>query len=662
MPTGGMISVMSVRFGSLFHRYFCYGLAICVTASVYGCRLSGSSRTLLSAKLSQLVKIRPLNFKDKGVVNSGFLVMEIESLSEISKVQARFGTVLKWKDAEKDVQWKVSLPNMTEDSYTLSAKDMHDVQIRVLGENQQELYSETYKIRLGINKDFNGDGYADLVVGADGSDIDGANTNRGAVYVYYGRRGGIQKTAGMSGNVNRSPNLIIHYPVSGPNNASFGTSVANVGDLNGDSWADLAVGAPGSTIAGAPKGVVYIYLGSRVGLRETSLGHNQNAVDFTLTYPNEAVNHRFGNTVASAGDVDGDGFFDLIVGAPYSDLSGTDQGAAYLYCGGANGFKGITAGTTQISVPSFIIKYPGTDNNAHFGASLMGLGDTDGDGYGEVAVGAPDGDMTAGDNLGAVYVYKGHVNGITVAQGITSESADSKFVYPLNNQTNVGFGATIAKGDLNGDGFSDLLVGAIRASVPDVTTPNNSRGRVLIYLGSTDGFKMDSPGGTLNSSEDKVDLILNYSPFLDSSAEFGSAISAEGDINGDGFADLAIGARSAMITSGGGSANAGAVFVYQGPKNGVLSDLLANVSVINYPGDPSTANFGTSVSIVGDMNGDGFADLAVGAHNHAMVGGVFLFYGLSSGFSGAAGSGGSPDMTLQYPQSDNGASFGKSID
>lgn len=229
--------------------------------------------------------------------------------------------------------------------------------------------------------DVNGDGYADVLVGA-------PDSNR--AYLYYGRAAGLSTTAAVT--------LV---PTGA--GANFGVSVAGIGDVNADGYADIAVGTDGASI-------VYVWFGGASGLGSTPTG---------VSAPSGALG--FGRAVAGAGDVNGDGYPDVIIGA-------YNSATAYLYRGSSAGLA-TTPSTTLAG------------GAAQLGLAVDGAGDVNGDGFGDVVVGAPAGDST--------FIYYGTSSGTASTPSITLP----------RSYTGSSFGAAVSGfGDFNLDGFSDVVV------------------------------------------------------------------------------------------------------------------------------------------------------------------------------------------------------------
>jgi hypothetical protein len=412
----------------------------------------------------------------------------------------------------------------------------------VTGENP----GDQFGIPVATAGDVNGDGYADLAIGAAGY-----NSVRGKVYVYYGGSSGLTATAA--------------FTATGENAGDIFCDVATAGDVNGDSYADIIVGASGYN---SYQGKAYIYHGSVTGLSVTP--------SFTVTGEND--DDRFGTSVASAGDINGDGYADVVIGAN-GYPSSSERGKVYVYLGESTGLS-IAAAFTII----------GENTGDGFGYSVSGTGDLNGDGYTDLVIGAPH-----YDSRGKAYAYLGGGENpsATPAFAITGENAGDWF------------GISVAPaGDVNGDGFTDIAVGA--------STYSLGKGKVYVYHGSATGLST-TPAFTA-TGENTGDW-------------FGRPLASAGDVNGDGFADLAIGATGYPHED-----EWGRVYVYHGSATG-----LSAAPAFTATGESIFAGFGTSVASAGDVNGDGFSDLIVGIWSYPSPGEgkVHVYYGSASGLNAA---------------------------
>jgi hypothetical protein len=408
--------------------------------------------------------------------------------------------------------------------------------------------------------DVNGDGYDDVVVGC--RDYTAGDAS-GRALAWYGSNTGL----GANGTPANAD-----WVREGEVGRFVGWSVAHAGDVNGDGYADVVVGAPEDD---APtQGRVYVFHGSFLGLGAVAAS----------TRTGVAGEH-YGRTVSTAGDVNGDGFADVVVGAPTASLPEAGEGRAVVYHGGPNGI-GVSPQWTG----------EGNQDGAHFGWSVACAGDVNGDGLGDVIVGAESFDSFAAD-VGAAYLFQGSTTGVQ-AGAAWSPDADQDFA---------DFGLSVAAaGDVNGDGFSDVIVGA-----PRFDTGAGRTGKVFAYYGSETGLPV---AASWTAQTAQVD------------AHFGHAVAGAGDVNGDGFDDVIVGAHhySADV------ADAGTAFVYLGSVNG-----LQNVVHWREDGDQGGARLGCSVASAGDVNGDGYGDIVVGAEEYDAgqnnEGRVYVFLGSGLG-------------------------------
>jgi hypothetical protein len=480
--------------------------------------------------------------------------------------------------------------------------------------------------------DVNGDGFDDLIVGASGDDNNGdgsgsarvlSGANGSVLYNFDGDSAGdfFGRAVSDAGDVNGDgfDDLIVGAPPNGSGIARvfsgangsvlynfegdsagdlFGRSVGGAGDVNGDGFDDLIVGAPRDDNNGALSGSIRVFSGS----------------DGSVLYDfdGDSAGDGFGRSARGVGDVNGDGIIDLIVGAPGDDNLGIDNGSARVFSG-ADGsvlynFYGDSAGdifgrtesdagdVNGDGTPDLIVGSPLDDNNGSdsgsvrvlsgvdrsviysfdgdsagdkFGTSVSGAGDVNDDGFADLIVGAP-----LDDNNGA------ESGSVRVLSGV-----DGSELYNFDGDSaGDGFGSSVSgAGDVNGDGFSDLIVAA-----PLDDNSGTDSGSARVYSG--------------------VDGSVLYNFDGDSAGDaFGSSVSGPGDVNGDGFDDLIVGARG----DDNNGIDSGSARVLSGADGSVL---------YVFDGDSAGDEFGFSVSGSGDFNGDGLADFFVTA-----------FYGTNNG-------------------------------
>ncbi len=320
----------------------------------------------------------------------------------------------------------------------------------------------------------------------------------------------------------------------------------------------------------------------------------------------------FGWSAAAAGDVNGDGFGDVVIGAPQLAPGGRRlSGGASVYLGGPMGLSSTA-----------VENYIGATANDQFGYSVAGAGDVNGDGYADVVVGAITADLGAQPTAGSMSIYHGNSLGISSmpARVVFGNTADSQ----LGN-------AVSSAGDVNADGFSDVVVGSYQA-----TPAGRSRaGTASVFLGSANGVGA-APVNVLAGTA-SGDL-------------FGISVAAAGDVNGDGYSDVVVGARHAAP---GGAINVGSASIFLGAADG-LSPSPARVLA----GAANADQFGEVVAGAGDLNGDGFSDVLVGVPRGDSpgmpdAGSASFFYGGPMGIAMAP--------TLQLRGSLGGDTFGSSL-
>jgi hypothetical protein len=453
----------------------------------------------------------------------------------------------------------------------------------------------------------------DIVVTFPANGTSGKPPDRFTPGVYYWRLRGI-----ADGAVGAQTSVVWEFVVSVAN-ATVDTSWGSMADVDGDGYADVILGVPS---AGQSAGEIQVYPGGAAPLSTTPA---------ILEVPNPGKYPVY--SVASAGDVNGDGFADVVVGV--SDGAGVSPGQAYLYLGGP---LGISTTATALAAPA------GQD----FGESVSGAGDVNGDGYADFLVmgtdhvilffggasgpllaarvapelslpfsgaGAGDvngdgfGDIVVGDlaipsnNAGAAFVYFGGPSGLSSA-ALTLTGPTEQLAL---------FGYTLAcAGDVNGDGFADIAVGA----------PGESPA-VYVFLGSAGGPSASLPALS-DPSKSPVTIQL---PFDEA---FGGALASAGDVNGDGFSDVLVGASIVDKYQG-------AAYLYLGGPRGVANapELLQRMD--------AGGHFGRLVAGGGDVDRDGFDDVLIGS---PALGLMDLYPGGMSGlsasvmtFTGGSGSG-----------------------
>lgn len=379
--------------------------------------------------------------------------------------------------------------------------------------------------------------------------------------------------------------------------AQFGYCVASAGDVNGDGYDDVIIGADGYDNGQTDEGRAFVYLGSASGLSATS----------SWTAESDQSLAHFGYSVAPAGDVNGDGYDDVIIGAWGYDNGEDDEGRAYLYLGSSTGLSVTPSWTVESDQVSALL-----------GASVAAAGDVNGDGFDDVIIGVRDYNGDGGGE-GRACLYLGSSSALSTIPSWAVEGG----------QADAQFGSCVASaGDVNGDGFDDIIVGA-----RGYDNGETDEGRVCLYLGSLSG-PSTTPSWIAEGNQ--------------AHAQFGSSVAAAGDVNGDGFGDVVIGAHWFED----GEWEEGRAYLYLGSASG-----LSVTPSWTAEGDQVSAHFGVSVSSVGDVNDDGCDDVAIGAlfydNGEMNEGRVNLYLGSTSGLSAT------PSWTVESNQTE--ARFGCSV-
>jgi hypothetical protein len=503
--------------------------------------------------------------------------------------------------------------------------------------------------------DVNGDGFDDILIGAKGADPNGEGS--GATYVVYGK----PDDPSTQFLPNRfAAGTAYRFTGEGDHNHGVefdraGYSVSAAGDVNGDGIGDLLISAPFAIGDDSPQqdGVAYLVFGG-TGLEtlDTADGKNDNSIAFANITP--ATGYVFigdfpgGWDISGGGDLNGDGIDDLVIGAPYArgnDFVETENGQSFVVFGGAanlafwdqfgvlpagstDGRIGLTALTVAEPVPAgsgTAFNGEVTTPNNHSGASVAMIGDVNGDGRDDLLIGAP-GDDPNGADSGSSYV----VFGRAPAAGpfpleFELSSLNGTNGFKINGEAESGQAglAVSGAGDVNGDGIDDLLIGA----------PSSGTGTSYVVFGRTTGFAATLDLSTLNGSNGfEISGVA-------AGGRTGISLASAGDVNADGFDDIIIGAPDADPNG----TSSGVSYVVFGKAAGFTAALdLASLNGTNgfaINGEAAGDMSGFAVSGAGDVNGDGFADLLIGAKGADTGGGdrgaTYLLFGKASGFSAA---------------------------
>jgi hypothetical protein len=418
--------------------------------------------------------------------------------------------------------------------------------------------------------DVNDDGYDDFAVGGWENDVD--------VYVFHGSANALGTSA----------DLQIPTPQLG---SHFGFSIASAGDVDGDGYDDMVIGAPshspsrdgngGGADAGTggdtgdagedlpTEGAAYLYMGSASGIIPTP----------AATWVGESPDSQLGRSVNTAGDVNRDGYGDIAIGVPFAPA---DDGTPST--GRVDIYHGSSSGIDDTTIP-VVLAAP--EVNTAFGFSVAGVGDTDGDNFDDVLVGAIG--VSDGEQLeGGAYLFSGSQNGLSATPAWQVAGANVKDAF---------FGYRVdSAGDINNDGFNDVVIGAPYYTNEPEPDTQKYEGAVFVYMGSQNGLDTQFDW---QIESDRLEGLL------------GADISGGHDVNGDGFDDLLVADAHYGHVSKGGE-------LYLGSENGLKDEF--DWQAI-YEGN---STIGDTARFVGDVNGDGYGDMLLGGPHFAAI---YLYYG-----------------------------------
>ena len=422
--------------------------------------------------------------------------------------------------------------------------------------------------------DVNNDGYDDSLIGAYGWDSAGSGSRTdGRVYIHH---------AALGTDTTATSDVVVSSTQS---NAYLGQSLAYLGDTNGDGYCDYALGAYRYDGAATDGGAVFVFTTPRSG------SVNDTSADTTVR--GVAASDWAGCSVTGAGDVNDDGYMDMLISANQVNVGAyTDAGAVGLFYGP------FTSGNVAMNAGGSY--FVGGENNENIGIAMAGQGDYDGDGYSDVAFGAHLSDSNGAD-AGSVYVFYGP----TTSGTVNATSADVRI-----NGAAAGdqFGRSVAWADTDGDGADDLVVGA------DYTDNG-----AAVNAGTAYVFASGTGSGSASTATASFTGVTG-------SDYVGRSITNGGDVNGDAYADIVVGATG---YDNGATSGVGAAYLLYGPFTGAqaLSTYDARIR-----GSASADAVGYTVSGDGDVNADGFADFVVGsiaadATSLSNNGAGYVFYG-----------------------------------
>jgi uncharacterized repeat protein (TIGR01451 family) len=453
-------------------------------------------------------------------------------------------------------------------AWTLPLADYADATF--VGKNSVDRAGE----RLAMVGDVNGDGYDDFVVGARHASVTGDYA--GGAYLFLGRPA-----------ADWGPGFDLSLADATFGGAGYqdytGRDVAGAGDVNGDGYDDFLIGASGYDAPGpmTQTGKVYLLLGRRLA----NWGKNFDlANDADASFVGEAAYDHAGYALAGVGDVDGDGYDDFLVGAYQNDESAQDAGKVYLFLGCQDADWG-----QDVSLASADASFLGEATFDEAGISVAGAGDVNGDGLH---------DFLIGSSTQKAYLFLGQA-AANWGQGVSVTSADVNF----NDAS--GHAVVAGAGDVNGDGLDDFLVGAILDD-----EGGDNAGKVYLLFG--------------RETADWESDLANYADAsfygVGDHESAGCALSGAGDVNHDAYDDFLVGAYQSDLA--GGHTGPGRAYLVLGHPDGWhrgtdLADADTARDIWAFDGEVVGDEAGSDVAGGGDVNGDGFADLMVGAPENA---------------------------------------------
>lgn len=373
-----------------------------------------------------------------------------------------------------------------------------------------------------------------------------------------------------------------------------GDTIASTGDVNADGYPDLLISSTSEDTGGENAGAVYLIYGKSEIIATQSLSQAD------VKFISQTASERIGSSLA-AGDVNGDGYDDILISTIYEDTGGENAGAIYLIYGAAS--LSNTVNVSQQAQAKFI----GEDANDNAGKGLA-AGDVNGDGYDDILIGASFAD-DGGGNSGVAYLIYGTNS---LSGNINLSSASAKFIGEAANNF---AGWSIAVDNLNSDNYEDILLSAFANS----NAGGNAAGAVYLIQGSASSLSGD------------INLASATAKFIGERASdyAGRAVKFASDVNGDGYNDFLVGA----VGDDTGASGAGAAYLVHG-SNSLSGTISLTNAQAKFAGEEAINDFGESLAGVGDADNDGYGDILIGAYQNdeggEIAGAAYLIYGSDS--------------------------------
>ncbi len=395
------------------------------------------------------------------------------------------------------------------------------------------------------------------------------------------------------------PNLAARIAGAGAN-AQLGLSLADAGDVNGDGFRDIVIGAPGTAGgANAAAGAAWLVFGTSVGLPALDLSSLNAGDAMRLSKSGAATNAAIGISVAGLGDFNGDGFDDIAIGSNIGRFGGGLPGVVWIVFGRASFPASLDLG----SLGSSGMTLTGAENGDSFGADLSGGGSINGDARPDLLIGAPFGHSFGG---GAYAVFGTTLPSLSLS--MSALNGQNGIALVDSGSFNLSGIATALGGDVNGDGVGDLLIGAFGLQ----DSSSNDVGGAYLVLGRAAGFSTGTVSLNALDGSNGARFIGAFYP-MSAADSAGSAVAFLGDQNADGRAEMLIADPDASPNARGFS---GEVFLVYGATSFSAStnlDTLNGVNGVRIQGAAGGDKTGTSMTGAIDLNEDGRNDLAVAA-------------------------------------------------